>query len=365
MAELHPQQRIRGRGAVTNPNGRFQPQQTQPFDDGWGTLDESLAELEQSRPTHLHAEKSRSILSHNNSPDIPFSQSINPYQGCEHGCVYCYARPSHAYWNHSPGIEFETEIYYKPEAAQLLDAELRKPSYKVQSTMLGANTDPYQPSERKLEITRNILKTLLEFRHPISIITRSNLILRDLDLLKALAEQNLVTVAISLTTLSPALARIMEPRAPTPSRRLLAIQGLAEAGVPVGVMTAPMIFGVNEPELEALLEAGARAGARRAGYTLLRLPHELKEVFLPWLQAHFPDRADKVEALIRSSRDGELNKSEFGERMRGTGPFAELLRKRFDVACRKFGLERVRIDLDQSRFRPPPRKGDQLKLFEV
>lgn len=365
MAELHHQQRIRGRGAVSNPTGRFESRLTEPFDDGWGTLDEDLAAGDKTRHTHLHRETSRSILSHNNSPDIPFSQSINPYQGCEHGCVYCYARPTHAYWNHSPGIEFETEIYYKPDAAQLLEENLRKPSYKVQATMLGANTDPYQPSERKLEITRSILQTLLAFKHPISIITRSNLILRDLDLLEQLASQKLVSVAISLTTLDPALARTMEPRAPAPARRLLAIQRLSEAGIPVGVMTAPMIMGVNEPELEALLEAAAEAGAHRAGYTLLRLPHELKEVFLPWLRAHFPDKADRVETLIRSTRDGELNNANFGERMRGSGPFAALLRKRFEVATRKFGLDRVRLDLDESRFKPPPRPGDQLKLFEV
>lgn len=363
MAELSPHARIRGRGSVSNPTGRFESKSTESFDDGWGTLDDDLAEGPRTRETHLHAETSKSILSHNQSPDIPFDQSINPYQGCEHGCVYCYARPTHAYWNHSPGIEFETEIYYKPDAARLLEEALRKPSYRVQKTMLGANTDPYQPSERKLEITRRILQVLLDFQHPISIITRSNLILRDLDLLTELSKRNLVSVAISITTLDRHLARTMEPRAPAPERRLMAVRRLSDAGIPVGVMTAPMILGLNEPELESLLEAAAEAGAHRAGYTLLRLPHELTEVFFPWLKAHYPEKADRIESYIRTSRDGALNDPNFGTRMRGTGPFAELLRNRFHLTCRRLGLNRSRLELDSQHFAPPARAGDQLRLF--
>lgn len=352
-----------GRGSVNNPTGRFQTLTTDPFDDGWGTWDETLGQAPPPLHTRLHAEHSRSILSHNDSPDLPFAQSINPYQGCEHGCTYCYARPTHAYWNHSPGLEFETEIYYKADAPALLEEALRKPSYQVQPTLLGANTDPYQPSERKLSLTRRILEVLLAFQHPIRIITRSNLILRDLDLLSSLAEKRLIAVFISFTTLDRQLARQMEPRAPTPSRRLEAIRQLSEAGIPIGVMTAPLILGLNEPELEQLLEAAHDAGATRAGYTLLRLPHEVKDVFLPWLARAYPEKAGRVEALIRSSRGGALNKSEFGTRMRGEGPFAELVRKRFHLTCQRLGLNQEKVILDDSRFAPPPRAGDQLSLF--
>lgn len=352
-----------GRGSLSNPTGRFQTLTTDPFDDGWSTWDETLSAPPPALQTRLHAEHSRSILTHNSSPDLPFDQSINPYQGCEHGCTYCYARPTHAYWNHSPGLEFETELYYKADAPTLLEDALRKPSYRVQPTLLGANTDPYQPVERKLGLTRRILEVLLAFQHPIRIITRSNLILRDLDLLSALAEKRLVSVFVSLTTLDRKLARQMEPRAPTPSRRLEALTELASAGVPVGVMTAPLILGLNEPELEQLLEAAAATGAKRAGYTLLRLPNEVKEVFLPWLAHTYPEKAGRVEALIRSTRGGELNKSEFGTRMRGEGPFAELVKKRFRVACQRLGLNQEKVALDDSRFAPPPKAGDQLSLF--
>lgn len=360
MGETHRDWKFKGRGAVGNPTGRFEPAAVVPFDDGWGSLDQDEPE---ALETFLHPETSRTIISHNNSPDIPFNQSINPYQGCEHGCIYCYARPSHAYYNLSPGLDFETHIFYKPEAAALLDQELRKPNYKVDPISIGANTDPYQPVERQLGITRQIIQKLGEFRHPFTLITKNHGVVRDIDLLAPLAAQGLCQAFVSITTLRADLARKMEPRASSPRRRLQALATLSQAGIPTGIMTAPMILGLNDPELEDLLEAGAQAGVQTAGYILVRLPHELKELFLPWLREHYPDALPRVVARIRDTREGQLNNSEFGQRMKGTGEFADLLRARFNLACRRLGLNQQRTELNCSLFSPPPRPGDQLSLF--
>ena len=360
MAELQEGWRIKGRGSVTNPTGRFEATSTVPFDDGWGSVEQEEPESVQ---TVLHPETSRTIISTNTSPDIPFEQSINPYQGCEHGCTYCYARPSHAYWNLSPGIDFERHIFYKPNGPALLEAALRKKRYVPKVIALGMNTDCYQPSERKLKLTRQLLEVLWRYRHPVGLITKSNLVLRDIDILGPMAEAGLVKVMVSITTLDGSIARKMEPRAASPQQRLKALAGLSQAGVTVGVMAAPMILGLTDPDLEGILEAAAEAGAVSAGYTLLRLPNEVKETFLPWLKAHFPNAAPRVIARIRDSRGGQLNVARFGERMRGSGIYSQLLSKRFEVACRRLGLNKDGFKLDTSQFKVPPGVGDQMGLF--
>ncbi|HXU11594.1 MAG TPA: PA0069 family radical SAM protein, partial [Candidatus Binatia bacterium] len=293
-----------------------------------------------------------------------FDRSINPYKGCEHGCVYCFARPTHSYLGLSPGLDFETKIFSKPDAARLLSEELRRPGYRCEVIALGANTDPYQPVERDLKITRSILEVLLEHGHPVGIVTKGSLVLRDLDLLAAMAARRLATVMISITTLDRSLARRMEPRAASPERRLGTLRALSEAGIPVGVLSSPMIPGLNDAELERILEAAASAGARTAGYVILRLPHELQSIFAEWLEAHYPLRAAHVLNLVRETRGGKLYDSEFGQRMKGTGPYADLLRRRFETACRRLGLSRNRMDLDTTQFRVPPRAGDQPGLFD-
>jgi DNA repair photolyase len=314
--------------------------------------------------TTVTPEKTRTILSRNDSPDISFDRSINPYKGCEHGCVYCFARPTHSYLGLSPGLDFETKIFSKPDAARLLREELRRPGYRCEVIALGANTDPYQPVERDLKITRSILEVLLEHGHPVGIVTKGSLVLRDLDLLAAMAARRLATVMISITTLDRSLARRMEPRAASPERRLGTLRALSEAGIPVGVLSSPMIPGLNDAELERILEAAASAGARTAGYVILRLPHELQSIFAEWLEAHYPLRAAHVLNLVRETRGGKLYDSEFGQRMKGTGPYADLLRRRFETACRRLGLSRNRMDLDTTQFRVPPRAGDQPGLFD-
>lgn len=360
--ESHSGWRFRGRGAHNNPTGRFESARVLPIDDGWGSLEqEAPAVLE----THLHVDSARTIITHNDSPDVPFDHSINPYHGCEHGCTYCYARAMHAFWNHSPGLEFETELYWKPQAPELLEQAFRRSTYQVQDIALGTSTDPYQPIERRLQLTRRILEVFLEYRHPVRIATRSNLILRDLDLLVPLAEQRLLSVFLSVTTLDRSLARQMEPRAPTPARRLEAMAELNRAGIPTGIMTAPLIPGLNEPELEALLKAGKDAGAPWAGYILVRLPHEVKEVFLTWLRGAYPEKAGRVESLLRQARGGELNSPEFGTRFRGEGPIADLLARRFKVTTERLGLSHHSLALDDTLFRRPARVGDQLRLFDV
>jgi DNA repair photolyase len=354
-----PDRTRRGRGAVGNPTGRFERYRHEPLDDGWTDADPRPEPLR----TTVTPETCRSIITRNDSPDVPFDLSINPYRGCEHGCIYCFARPSHAYLGLSPGLDFESRIISKPDAPERLAEELRRPGYQCQVLVLGANTDPYQPADRELRITRRLLEVLLAFRHPVSLVTKGALVLRDLDLLVEMARRSLAHVSVSVTTLDRSLARAMEPRAASPERRLEVIAALKESGVPVGVLSSPMIPGLNDSELEAILEAAAGAGAKEAGYILLRLPGELRQLFTEWLEARYPGRAARVLSLIRQTREGELYRGEFGERMRGTGPYATLLRRRFEVACRKLGLGERGAELDVTRFRPPPRTGDQLPLF--
>jgi DNA repair photolyase len=350
--------RTRGRGAASNPANRFHARHVEPFDDGWGGADEPLPVLR----TVVTPDPTRTILASNDSPDIPFDRSINPYRGCEHGCIYCFARPSHAYLDLSPGLDFETRILAKPRAAELLRRELGRPGYRCEPIALGTNTDPYQPAERALGITRSILQVLAEHAHPFSIVTKSSLVLRDLDVIAPMAAAGRALVFVSVTTLDRALARRMEPRAAAPGRRLEAVHELAAAGVPTGVLASPMIPGINDAELEAILEQAARAGARQAGYLLVRLPHELEELFTDWLERHYPARKDKVLHRIREMRGGRLNDPRFGRRMRGEGPHAVLLRRRFEIACRRLGLERERPRLDVTGFRVPGRP-EQGKLF--
>lgn len=348
---------LKGRGATLNPAGRFATTRSEAVDDGWypDSVPDSIA-------TEVRPEAARSIISRNDSPDIPFTQSINPYRGCEHGCVYCYARPSHAYVDLSPGIDFETRLFYKADAARLLRAELARPGYRCQTIMLGANTDPYQPVEKRLGVTREILEVMLQTRHPVAVITKGTLVLRDLELLQELAAMNLARVTVSLTTLDPELKRTLEPRAASPQARLRVISTLARAGVPVSVLAAPMIPAVNDAELEQLMAAAAEAGATRAGYVLLRLPHEVKDLFRAWLQQHLPLRAEHVMSLVQQARGGRDNDPRFGLRMRGTGPWAEMLRARFELARKRLGLNAERSpELDTDRF-CPPRSGGQLEL---
>jgi DNA repair photolyase len=348
---------LKGRGATINPAGRFAATTRDSVDDGW--YQESVPD---SIATEVRPEAARSIISRNDSPDIPFTQSINPYRGCEHGCIYCYARPSHAYLDLSPGIDFETRLLYKADAARLLRAELARPGYRCETIMLGANTDPYQPVEKRLGVTREILEVMLETRHPVSIITKGTLVLRDLELLQELNAMNLVRVTVSLTTLDPELKRTLEPRAASPQARLRVISALARVGVPVSVLAAPLIPAVNDAELEQLLSAAAAAGATRAGYVLLRLPYEVKELFRAWLEQHMPLRAAHVMSLVQQARGGRDNDPRFGMRMRGTGPWAEMLRARFELARKRLGLNGDRNpELDTARF-CPPRGNGQLEL---
>jgi DNA repair photolyase len=356
----------KGRGAAGNPPNRFDSQIASPFDDGWDTLGEEVRHLP-PLPTQLIRDATRSIISYNQSPDIGFDRSVNPYRGCEHGCVYCFARPSHAYLGYSPGLDFETKLLYKPNAAILLDKELRKPGYVARPLALGSNTDPYQPVERTLGLTRGVLEVLDRFSHPVTIVTKSAGVLRDLPILQSLASRNLVRVYLSVTTLDSELARRMEPRAATPTRRLAALAGLSHAGVPAAVLAAPMIPGLNDSELERILEAAANAGARHAGYVLLRLPRELAQIFEAWLQQHYPDRARRVLQLVRETRAGAINDSTFGQRFSGTGAYADLLGRRFAQAVRRLKFA-ARDGLDCSQFKVPvqlgaTREGAQGSLF--
>ena len=356
----------RGRGAVSNPAVRFDRQAASPFDDGWDTLDGDWAELP-SVETTLIRDATRSAISWNSSPDLGFDRAVNPYRGCEHGCTYCYARPTHAYLGYSPGLDFETKLVFKPEVDSLLEKELRKPGYIPRVMALGSNTDPYQPVERPLKLTRSVLEVLDRFNHPVVIVTKSAGVLRDIDILASMAKRNLVRVYMSITTLDAKLARAMEPRAATPTRRLHAVAELTRAGVPTGVLAAPMIPGLNDAEMERILEASARSGARHANYILLRLPHELKAMFESWLHAAFPDRARHVLSLIRETRAGALSDATFHRRFSGQGVYADLLRRRFDRAARQWGLDGRREELDCSRFAAPDEPADrpeaQLSLF--
>jgi DNA repair photolyase len=352
-------QQIRGRGARSNASGRYEAQAREPFDDGWTPDDLEPAPL----TTTVSPEKAKAIITHNDSPDVGFSASINPYRGCEHGCIYCYARPAHAYMGLSPGLDFESKLFFKPEAGALLERELSKPKYVPEVIHIGGNTDPYQPQERKLRVTRSVIEVLSRFNHPFSVISKSALILRDLDLLASMAERNLVRVALSITTLDRMLARSMEPRAATPEKRLDAVRRLSEAGVPVIVMFAPVIPGLNDHELEAVLERSAEAGARGAGYVALRLPLEIKDLFREWLETDHPDRASRVMSLVRQMRSGKDYDPQWGSRMVGQGPIADLLSKRFAAARRRYGLAARQADLDLTTFRVPPKAGDQMDMF--
>jgi DNA repair photolyase len=356
----------KGRGSVSNPTGRYERSRVVPLRGGEGeerAFDESEEEIGALQTTVV-PEVTRRIITRNDSPDVPFDQSINPYKGCEHGCVYCFARPTHAYMGLSPGLDFETRIFSKPDAARLLREELRRPGYRCDVLALGANTDPYQPVERRLRITRQIVEVLAEHRHPISIVTKSDLVLRDLDILGPMAARRLASVLVSVTTLDPGLARRMEPRAATPARRIETIRRLTEAGVPVGVLASPMILGLNDHEVERILERCAAAGARSAGTLILRLPLELKELFSGWLEEHYPLKASRVLHLVRETRGGNLYDGAFGRRLRGTGPHAELLHKRCEVARRRLGLLDTPAPLDFDQFKVTPRSGDQISLFD-
>jgi DNA repair photolyase len=354
-----PSEGRRGRGTVSNASGRFERETRHRFDDGWDSAAEPVPPLR----TELTEDKSRSIIARNDSPDVPFEQSINPYRGCEHGCVYCFARPTHTFLGLSAGLDFESRLFFKPRAAELLEAELRRPGYRCRTIAMGTNTDPYQPVEQRFEITRAILEVMLAYRHPVSIVTKSQSILRDLDILSALAAERLVKVGISVTTLDRGLARAMEPRAATPERRLAAMRRLSQAGIPTGLMLAPVIPAINEAEIEAIVAAAAAAGAVGAGYVLLRLPLEIKQLWREWLAEHYPDRAERVMSLIRQTRGGREYDAAFGSRMRGQGPYAALIRRRFKLALKRHGLDREAPPLDASRFAPPPRPGDQLSLL--
>jgi DNA repair photolyase len=337
---------IKGRGAADNPKGRFEKLERER---------DSGDSIESHPRTVITLQQARSIISRNDSPDLPFNQSINPYQGCEHGCIYCYARPSHAYLGLSPGLDFETRIFAKENAAERLREELSRPGYRPELISLGANTDPYQPAERKQRITRGILEVLLEFRHPVGIVTKGSLIERDLDLLVPMAAEGLVQVFISIGTLDGEIARTLEPRAAAPYRRVETVRRLSEAGVPCGVFVAPIIPFLNDKDMESVLEAVAEAGARWASFTLLRLPWEVKDLFKGWLDQHYPLKAAHVMARIRDMRGGRENDPEFGSRMKGEGQYAELLRGRFEVACRRLGLNADRrYHVDTGKFRRPP-----------
>jgi DNA repair photolyase len=358
---------IKGRGSASHVSGRFEKTSAHGEDDGWGSVyanatDDSLDTVAAHPDTQVTEERARSIISRNDSPDIGFSQSVNPYRGCEHGCVYCFARPSHAYLDLSPGLDFETRLYAKTNAAERLRHALAKPGYVPLPIALGINTDAYQPIERRYRITRELLEVLAECRHPVSLITKSGLIERDLALLSSMARDNLVTVYFSITTLDNRLASRMEPRATAPHGKLRAMRALHEAGVPVGVMVAPVVPMITDRELEHILEAAHAHGARAAGYVLLRLPHELKEVWREWLQLHYPDRAAHVMSLVRQMRGGKDYDSTFGKRMRGEGPFADLIAMRFAKAHKRLGFGRLPA-LDGSRFVAPRKPSPQGDLF--
>ncbi|HEX4568877.1 MAG TPA: PA0069 family radical SAM protein [Dongiaceae bacterium] len=357
-----PDLALKGRGAVSNRPGRYEPGNRPLENDGWGHDPGEDDDLPPLRTT-VTIDATRSSIAWNESPDLGFDRSLNPYRGCEHGCIYCFARPTHAYLGLSPGLDFETKLLAKPEAPRLLAEELSRPSYKPAPIGLGTNTDPYQPLEREMRITRGVLEVLAAFNHPVTIVTKSALVTRDIDILAEMARKSLAHVSISVTTLDKHLARKMEPRAPTLPRRLEAMRRLAEAGIPVGVMAAPMIPALNDMELEAILSAAAKAGASGAGFVLLRLPLEIKDLFAEWLEAHVPGKARHVQSLIAGARRGSHYVDEFGERMRGHGPYAELLAKRFRLAIKRYGLERRGWDLRTDLFQVPPKKGDQLCLL--
>ncbi len=360
MDQALPDRPRKGRGAVSNRGSRYDAETRVAVDDGWTpVVDDDLPPLR----TTVTPDATRTIIARNDSPDIGFDRSINPYRGCEHGCVYCFARPTHAYLGLSPGLDFETKLTAKFDAPALLEKELGAKSYKCAVMAMGTNTDPYQPIEREHQITRRILEVLAAHNHPVGIVTKSALVTRDLDILAPMAAQGLATVLLSVTTLDGDLARTLEPRASTPRKRLEAIAALARAGIPTGVMTSPMIPALNDSEMEAILSAARDAGAIRAGMTLLRLPLEIKDLFTEWLETHAPGKAKHVLSLIRQSRGGRLNDPDFHSRFVGTGAYAEMMNQRFRLACQKLGLNKTELRLDTTKFRRPPRAGDQLALL--
>lgn len=352
---------INGRGARSNASGRYEADRREAWDDGWTDQDEAAPPLR----TTLSPEHARTIIARNTSPDVGFDRSINPYKGCEHGCIYCYARPSHAWMGLSPGLDFESRIFFKPDAARLLEQELSKPRYVCRRIHIGGNTDPYQPVERETNSTRSILEVMQRFKQPFSIITKSVLIARDADILGDMGRQGLASAFVSITTLDRKLARAMEPRASTPAKRLEAISRLAEAGCPVGVGFAPVIPGLNDHELEAVLEAAQKAGATSAMYVTLRLPLEIKDLFREWLADARPDRAARVMSLIRQTRGGKDYDPDWSQRMKGTGPVAELIAARFKAAVKRYGLDGPRHTLDVTQFRIPADARPQLDLFDL
>jgi DNA repair photolyase len=351
-------ERRRGRGAVSNASGRYEPQARVVFDDGW----ESLEDLPPFK-TFVQEERARKVITRNESPDIGFDRSINPYRGCEHGCIYCFARPTHAYQGLSPGLDFESKLFVKPDAPELLLRELSAPGYEPKMIAMGTNTDPYQPIERKWQVTRRILEVLRDANHPVGIVTKSALILRDIDILSEMAAKGLAKVALSVTTLDPRLARAMEPRATTPPKRLETLRALSQAGVPTAVMVAPIIPAINDAEIERILDAAANAGVSEAGYVMLRLPLEIKDLFREWLKEHFPDKAKHVISLVRDLHGGKDYDATFGKRQTGSGPYAWSIGRRFELATRRLGLNRRRSRLTTALFKPPSRKGSQLDLF--
>jgi DNA repair photolyase len=350
--------RNRGRSAGINPSGRFEPVTRHVFDDGWNSIEE-LPPFK----TEVQVEKPRTIITRNTSPDISFDRSINPYRGCEHGCVYCFARPTHSFMGLSPGLDFEVKLFAKPDAAKLLDRELSKEGYQPRTIAIGTNTDPYQPVERQWRIMREILEVLETRGHPVGIVTKSALVVRDIDILSRMAERGLAKVALSVTTLDRALARTMEPRASTPTKRLEAIRQLADAGIPASVMVAPIVPGLTDPEIERILDSARAAGALEAGYVMLRLPLEVAPIFKDWLLRHYPDRYRHVMSLVRSMRGGKDYDSEWGKRMKGGGPYAWQIGRRFEIAAKRLGLNLQRRVLRTDLFVPAPKQNEQLMLL--
>jgi DNA repair photolyase len=359
---LAPPLKQRGRGAQSNASGRFEIYARVAEDDGWSQCEDSFEDLPPLK-THVTQERAKTIITRNESPDISFDRSINPYRGCEHGCVYCFARPTHAYMGLSPGLDFESRLFVKLGAAELLERELSAPDYQAKTIAIGTNTDPYQPIEKQHRVMRQVLEVLARTQHPVGIVTKSALVLRDLDLLAPMAEKGLVKVAISVTTLDPILARRMEPRASTAEKRLATIKALADAGIPTGVMVAPIIPGLTDTELETILTRAHAMGAREAGYVMLRLPLEIRDLFSEWLLEHYPSKFHHVLSLMRSVRDGKIYDSAFGKRMTGEGPYAWMIGRRFETAAAKIGFGKTRSRLRRDLFIPPARLGEQLRLF--
>jgi DNA repair photolyase len=351
-------ERRRGRGTLSNASGRYEPTARIAFDDGWQSIEE-LPAFE----TTVTEEKARKILTRNDSPDIGFDRSVNPYRGCEHGCVYCFARPTHANMGLSAGLDFESKLFVKPDAPELLEREISAPKYSPKVIAIGTNTDPYQPIERKYEVMRGILEVLERAGHPVGIVTKSALVVRDIDILSRMARRNLVKVALSVTSLDPKLARIMEPRAATPARRLEAIRQLSDAGIPASVMVAPVIPAINDMEIERILDAAKAAGAKEAGYVLLRLPLEVRDLFREWVMENFPDRYRHVFKLIRDTRGGKEYDAKWGERMTGSGPIAWMIGRRFEAACERLGLNKRKLKMTTEHFAPTIKRPQQLALF--